>query len=416
MSACFVLVDANSFYASCEKVFRPDLRNRPVVVLSNNDGCIIARSSEAKALGIQMGTPYFKIRQQLRQDNVAVFSSNYALYGDMSRRMMTLLREQFPAIEPYSIDEAFADATGVHDVAQRAQEIKQRIWQGLGLPVGVGISTTKTLAKLANHAAKQWPAYGGVVDLRDRQRQKRLLDLMPLAEVWGVGRRLVKQLNTYHIFTAGDLARCSPSWIRRHFSVVLERTVLELNGESCLSLEDIAQPKKQIIASRSFGRPVRDYQEMREAVCEYTAMAAEKLRFENQYCQMLGVSIRGYPHGKQPFYSNARHGFLQVASNDTRDLIALATKLLDCIWQENVNYQKAAILLGAFSQQRQGVLFRENGQMNDERLMKVIDGLNQKKRCTIQLASQGLEKPWKMQRAMLSPARTTNWRDILAVH
>ncbi|XBS70266.1 translesion error-prone DNA polymerase V subunit UmuC [Acerihabitans sp. KWT182] len=291
----YALVDINSFYASCETVFRPELRGRPIVVLSNNDGCVIARSAAAKQLGINMAEPYFKIREQLARCGVAVFSSNYSLYADMSARVMTLLEEMAPAVEVYSIDEAFLDLTGVGfctSLEQFGREVRETVLRCTKLTSGVGIAPSKTLAKLANHAAKKWHKTGGVVDLSSPLRQRKLMALTPVEEVWGIGRRLGRKLRAMGIGTALQLADSPPAFIRKNFSVVLERTVRELCGESCLAVEEMPAVKQQIISSRSFGSRISRYQDMREAVCDYAGRAAEKLRSENSIaakCRFLSA-------------------------------------------------------------------------------------------------------------------------------
>ncbi|VDZ61526.1 DNA polymerase V subunit UmuC [Serratia odorifera] len=304
----FALVDVNSFYASCETIFRPDLRGRPVIVLSNNDGCVIARSAEAKALGIPMGAPYFKIRQETQRLNVAVFSSNYALYADMSARVMDTLEAMAPAVEIYSLDEAFLKLDGMSNgvpLADFGRAVRDRIKRETHLTVGVGIAPSKTLAKLANHAAKTWEQTKGVVDLSDPLRQRKLLALLPVSEVWGVGRRLTRQLQTMGIENALQLADCDTQLIRKTFSVVLERTVRELRGESCLHWEDVAPTKQQIVCSRSFGHRLTNYQHMREAICSYAERAAEKLRGEKRFCRNVSVFIKTSPHAAgEGYYSN----------------------------------------------------------------------------------------------------------------
>ena len=265
----FALVDVNCFYASCETVFRPDLKGKPVVVLSNNDGCVIARSTEAKKAGIKMGAPYFKMRAELTRHAVQVFSSNYALYDDRSHLVMTILEEMAPSVEIYSIDEAFIDLTVVQNcmaLETFGRQVKERIRKETHLTVGVGIAQTKTLAKLANFAAKKWSKTGGIVDLSDPERQKKLLALIDVADVWGVGHRIGKRLNAMGVMTAKDLADQSTESIRKQFSVVMERTVRELRGESCLELESVTPDKQQIMCSRSFGSRISDYDQMREAV------------------------------------------------------------------------------------------------------------------------------------------------------
>ncbi|MEJ4043581.1 translesion error-prone DNA polymerase V subunit UmuC [Erwinia sp. SLM-02] len=415
----FALVDVNSFYASCETVFRPDLKGKPVCVLSNNDGCVIARSAEAKAVGVKMGEPYFKIKDHLRQHRVNVFSSNYALYADMSTRVMTTLEEIAPAVEIYSIDEAFIDLTGVRNcrvLEEFGREIRERVKRDTHLTVGVGIAQTKTLAKLANYAAKTWTRTGGVVDLSNVDRQRKLMALIPVEEVWGVGRRISKKLNAMGIITAKDLSEQSTWIIRKHFNVVLERTVRELRGEPCLALEEQAPDKQQILCSRSFSTRIVDYADMREAVCNYAVRAAEKLREEKQYCRQIAVFIRTSPHAvDEPFYGNQAMSMLLTPSNDTRDIIRAAMNALDRIWRDGHRYMKAGIMLGDFFSHgvSQLNLFDDfKPQLNSEALMQVIDGVNQDGRGRLWFAGQGIRKPWAMKREMLSPGYTTRYQDL----
>nr|WP_314983802.1 translesion error-prone DNA polymerase V subunit UmuC [uncultured Pantoea sp.] len=418
----FALVDVNSFYASCETVFRPDLRGKPVVVLSNNDGCVIARSAEAKKAGIKMGAPYFKMREELTRHAVHVFSSNYALYADMSHRVMTILEEMAPSVEIYSIDEAFMDLTGVHNcmaLETFGRQVRERVRKETHLTVGVGIAQTKTLAKLANFAAKKWSKTGGIVDLSDPGRQRKLLPLIDVAEVWGVGHRIGKRLNAMGVMTAKDLADQSTEAIRKQFSVVMERTVRELRGESCLELESMTQVKQQIMCSRSFGSRISDYDQMREAVCAYAERAAEKLRRENQYCRQIGVFVRTSPHATdEPFYGNQSTGQLLIPTQDTRDIISVAIACLDNIWIEGHRYMKAGIVLGDFFSQgvAQLDLFDEHQpRRNSEELMKLIDTVNKLGSGKLWFAGQGINKAWSMKREMLSPAYTTRITDLPVV-
>lgn len=415
----FALVDVNSFYASCETVFRPDLRGLPVVVLSNNDGCVIARSAEAKAAGIQMGAPYFKMKDDIRRHRVQVFSSNYALYADMSQRVMSVLEEMSPSVEIYSIDEAFLDVTGINNcmsLEQFGRDVREKVRRYTNLTVGVGIGQTKTLAKLANYAAKKWTKTGGVVDLSNVDRQRKLLSLVPVEEVWGVGRRISKKLNAMGITTALQLAESSPWVVRKNFNVVLERTVRELRGESCLELEEFAPVKQQIVCSRSFGERVTDYEVMRQAVCAYAERAAEKLRGERQYCRQIAVFIRTSPHApNEKFYGNQAGSKLQTPTNDTRDIIRVAIEALDRIWAEGHRFMKAGVLLGDFYSQgvAQLGLFDENKpKANSEKLMRLVDGINQSSMGKLWFAGQGVQKAWGMKREMLSPAYTTRISDI----
>ncbi|WP_413676445.1 translesion error-prone DNA polymerase V subunit UmuC [Pantoea dispersa] len=415
----FALVDVNSFYASCETVFRPDLRGRPVVVLSNNDGCVIARSAEAKKIGIKMGDPFFKMKDELRRHRVQVFSSNYALYADMSNRVMTTLEDMAPAVEIYSIDEAFMNLTGMRRykaLEEYGREIRERVYRETHLTVGVGIAQTKTLAKLANHAAKKWTQTGGVVDLSNVERQRKLMALVPVEDVWGVGRRISKKLNAMGIETAKDLAEQSTWIIRKHFNVVLERTVRELRGEPCLELEEFAPTKQQIVCSRSFGSRIIKYEDMREAVCNFAARAAEKLRGERQYCRQIAVFVRTSPHAvDEVFYGNQAMGKLMTPSNDSRDIIRVAMEALDRIWLDGHRYMKAGVMLGDFFSQgvAQLNLFDEfQPQPNSEALMRVVDGLNQSGKGKLWFAGQGVQKSWAMKREMLSPAYTTRYSDL----
>ncbi|ECU6580167.1 translesion error-prone DNA polymerase V subunit UmuC, partial [Salmonella enterica subsp. enterica serovar Bareilly] len=281
----YALADVNSFYASCEKVFRPDLRNKPVVVLSNNDGCVIARSPEAKRLGIKMGVPWFQLKSMKFPEPVIAFSSNYALYASMSNRVMVHLEALAPRIEQYSIDEMFLDIHGIDSCIgfeDFGRQLREHVRSGTGLTIGVGMGPTKTLAKSAQWASKEWTQFGGVLALTpgNPRRTEKLLSLQPVEEIWGVGRRISKKLNTLGITTALQLARTNPTFIRKNFNVVLERTVRELNGESCISLEEAPPPKQQIVCSRSFGERVTTYEAMRQAVCQHAERAAEKLRGE----------------------------------------------------------------------------------------------------------------------------------------
>jgi len=415
----FALVDVNSFYASCETVFRPDLRGKPVVVLSNNDGCVIARSAESKKLQIPMGAPYFKLKDEFRWHGVHVFSSNYTLYADMSNRVMTTLEDMCPAVEIYSIDEAFMCLDGMQrltSLEDLGRKVRARVKQETHLTVGVGIAQTKTLAKLANHAAKKWTRTGGVLDLSNIDRQKKLLALVPVEDVWGVGRRISKKLNAMGITTAKDLAEQSTYIIRKHFNVVLERTVRELRGESCLELEEFAPTKQQIVCSRSFGSRITEYMDMRQAVCAFAERAAEKLRKERQYCKQIAVFVRTSPHAEgEVFYGNQATGKLITPSNDTRDIIRVAMDSLDEIWLDGHRYMKAGVMLGDFFSQgvSQLNLFDEyRPQPNSEALMRVVDGLNQSGKASLFFAGQGIEKSWAMKREMLSPAYTTRFSDL----
>ena len=415
----FALVDCNNFYASCEKLFRPDLKDTPVVVLSNNDGCVVARSREAKLLGIKMGVPVFQIKSEMLRHGILAFSSNYALYTDLSSRVMRTLEEMAPRVEVYSIDEAFLDLTGIESVlslVEFGQQVRERIGHWIGITVCVGIAPTKTLAKLANHAAKKYPGTQGVVDLTNPDRQRRLLALVPVDDVWGVGRRLSKRLNALGITTALDLANASPRAIRDQFSVVLERTVRELNGESCIELEEIPPTKKQIVCSRSFGVKVTQFELLREAVCEYATRATEKLRKEQQQAKVLTVFIRTSPFkDNEPQYSNSASGELLIPSCDTRDFIELANHLLKRIWKDGFRYAKAGVMLSDFYDPgmfQPGLFDDVSIRSNSQQLMSVLDTINQSGAGKVFFAGQGTKKDWSMKREHLSPAYTTRWDQL----
>lgn len=419
----FALIDCNSFYTSCEKLFRPDLRHRPVVVLSNNDGCVVARSKEAKDLGIPMAVPFFKIKNLIKQHRVGFFSSNYALYADISRRVMSTLTQMAPDIEVYSIDEAFLDISSfselysIDDFNRYGHLIRERIDKWIGIPIGVGIAPNKTLAKLANHAAKKYPASNDVVVLLEPHRREKLLKITPVEDIWGIGRRLSQHLHNSGIKTAWDLSCLDPEHARQQFSVILERTVRELNGEACLELDDV-QAKKQILSSRTFGRNISTLSDMRLAVSEYVALAASKLRQQELQTKHLSVFIQTnrHKHNKQ-YYYNSASSYLQLPTDDTRKLTASALRLLSGIWRTGYHYNKAGIMFSDLysSHIYQSQLFDDEvHNMRDRYLMQTIDNLNRRQPDSIRFASQGLstDNQWTMQRRYLSPAYTTRWKDI----
>ena len=416
----FALVDCNNFYASCEKLFRPDLRHTPVVVLSNNDGCVVARSKEAKALGIKMGVPVHHIKPEIRRYGIQVFSSNYTLYGDMSRRVMTTLEALAPKVDIYSIDEAFLDLTGIDRVVSFedfGREVRNTVYQNVGLPVCVGIAPTRTLAKLANYAAKKYPATGGVVDLTDPDRQRRLMARVPVEEVWGVGRKLSARLQTMGIVTALQLADTHLATLRNQFSVVLERTARELNGLPCVPWEDVPAPKKQIMCSRSFGQPLQILSDLEEAVAHFATRATEKLRGGQQYAGELMVFIRTNPFkATAPQYSRSASVKLIQPSQDSRVIVQQALNLLRPMYREGFDYAKAGVMLGELVGESgvQEDLFQaaqeqapDNGR--SERLMAVMDTINRKSRATVYMAREAGPAAYAMRRGHLSPAYTTDW-------
>ncbi|OAE45567.1 DNA polymerase V subunit UmuC [Enterobacter cloacae] len=417
----FALADVNSFYASCEKVFRPDLRDKPVVVLSNNDGCVIARSKEAKRLGIKMGIPWFQLKAMHFPEHVVTFSSNYELYASMSNRVMSHLQELAPRVEQYSIDEMFLDIRGIDNCINYedfGRQLHAHVRSGTGLTIGVGMGPTKTLAKSAQWASKEWSQFGGVLALTtgNPRRTEKLLSLQPVEEIWGVGRRIGKMLNTYGVKTALQLARMNPAFVRKNFTVVLERTVRELNGEACISLEEAPPAKQQIVCSRSFGERINTYESLRQAICQYAERAAEKLRGEKQFCRHISVFIKTSPFAvNETYYGNIASEKLFLPTQDTRDIISAALKALDRIWLNGHRYAKAGVMLNDFTPSgvSQLNLFDEvQPRKHSDALMKALDGINHSGKGKVWFAGRGISPEWQMKREMLSPAYTTRWEDI----
>ncbi|MBU0728203.1 MAG: Y-family DNA polymerase [Proteobacteria bacterium] len=419
MNKVFALVDCNNFYASCERVFNPSLRDKPVVVLSNNDGCIIARSNEAKALGVGMGQPYFKCRDLLRKNGVRVFSSNYSLYGDLSRRVMDVLSQLEAEVEIYSIDEAFlmlpADGSGS---AGYARIIREKILQCVGIPVSVGIAPTKTLAKIANRFAKKNPLHNGVFEITGAGDVDSLLKTVGVEDVWGIGRRYFSLLKLRGIHTAFDLKQADDAWVRKRLTVVGLRTVMELRGIPCISLDETPPSRKSIVCSRSFGRPVESLADLRQAVATYTSRAAERLRAAQLATGCLHVFLATSSFDKnRPVYSASQSVILPETTASTPVLIRHAMACLEKIYRQNCRFQKAGVMFTEIvsGSCRQQHLFAESAR-DDSLLMKALDRINARwGRSTVQYATAGLAKSWHMKRAQLSPAYTTRWSDLPVV-
>jgi len=415
----FALIDCNAFYCSCERICQPELKRVPVVVLSNNDGCIIARTSEAKALGIPMGAPYFKVRDQLRAAGVAVRSSNYTLYADISNRVMRTIADMVPGIEVYSVDECWADLAGVANLEGLGRQVRARLLRDIGMPVGVGISTTKTLAKLANWAAKKWPATGGVVDLTDPARQEKLLRIAPVDEVWGIGRRIAPQLMVLGIKTAWDLAQFDIATLRKTFGVTLERTARELRGVSCLDMNEGPPPKQAICSSKMFGEKLQALAPIREALATYVTRAAEKLRSQQSVCGAIQVGLQTQVHNPhQPRYSNAQSVALPMPTDDTRDILAPALRALDAIYRPGFRYSKCSILLTDLSQRGEVTadLFAPAARAGSDKLMAAVDAINKREgRGTVRLGRVPVDPGWGMKREMKSRCYTTRWDEVIGV-
>ncbi|MEW5786454.1 MAG: Y-family DNA polymerase [Pseudomonadota bacterium] len=423
----YALVDGNNFFVSCERVFDPGLEGRPVVVLSNNDGCAVARSDEAKALGIRMGAPYFQIRELLARHGGVALSSNYVLYGDMSRRMMSVVAHYSPEQEVYSIDECFLRFAGFGhwDLTAHARRLRAQVRQWTGIPVGVGIGPSKTLAKLANHLAKKHPDFreGGVCNLQDLApwHQIRYLSEVDVGEVWGVGPRWAARLGELGIHSAQDLRQADPETLRRRFSVVLERTIRELNGLSCIPLEEAPPARQQIIASRSFGHPVTAKAELLEAVATYAARAAVRLRRDGLAAGAIQVYLATNPFipGEPQYHPATLLGFAAPTA-DTARLIQAARAGLGRIFKPGYRYKKAGVMLVDLlpAGVRQGELFDVGGEPRQERrgrLLEALDSLNARMgRGTLRFAAEGVAQSWGMRRERLTAGYTTDW-DGLAV-
>ena len=422
----FALVDVNNFYVSCERVFKPSLENTPVVVLSNNDGCAVARSNEVKSLGVKMGMPWFKMKDLARQHGIQAYSSNYALYGDMSNRVTSILRDYSPDLEVYSIDESFLRIETVAHLYGGAipmgQQMRHRIKQWTGLPVCVGIGPTKTLAKFANHLAKKNDVFNGVCDLHAMTRPERLEWMwgVEVGEVWGVGSRIRKRLAGMGVDTVLDLRNASPKQMRAQFGVVMERTCNELRGISCLELEDVMPPKQQIMSSRSFGETVETIEELRESVASYLASAAEKLRRQNSVAGAVYVFVLTNRFKEdEPQYNAGITVPMDDATDDTLALTSAALRGLAAIFRPGFRYKKTGVMLTLLSDKgaRQATLFDDPfARAKSEKLMAAMDAINREfGRGTLRSGASGIVQRWAMRAENRSPRYTTRWDELPVV-
>ncbi len=415
----YALVDCNNFYASCQRVFRPELEGQPIVVLSNNDGCIIARSNEAKQLGIPMAAPEYQWQSFFKTHHVHVFSSNYALYGDMSSRVMSILERFHPHVEVYSIDEAFINFSSIPRaiLVEHSSELHGVIKQWLGLSVSVGVAPTKTLAKLANQIAKKDPALNNVCVLLNAQQAQEAMKKMPIGDVWGVGRRWAEALQHNGIRTAADLASADHRWIRQRYSVVLQRTAMELAGISCIKREDTAE-RKQILVSRSFRPKVTDYLQLRQFVAGYVSRAAEKLRTQHSLTKNITIFVRTKAEKLESSHANTRSINLSQYTADTATLIRAAGWAVQQMFQSGHVYYRAGIMLNDLipDKNQQLCLFsKANYTDSSRKRMKLLDDVNQKFGSeTLGFASEPKQR-WQMHQKHLSPAYTTRWDDLLEV-
>ncbi|MBP7735263.1 MAG: Y-family DNA polymerase [Spirochaetes bacterium] len=415
------LVDCNNFYVSCERVFRPGLWKRPVVVLSNNDGNVVALSNEVKEMGLPFGAPFFKVRDLIRGGRVAVFSSNYTLYGDMSRRVMECLARFSPDMEVYSIDEAFLSVPGAGgDPVEYGRMMRDTVKQWTGIPVSIGIAPTKTLAKLASRIGKRDPGCRGVCALIDHARRDAVLEATDVGDVWGVGHQYRQLLYRNGIRTARQLRDAPDKWVRRNMTVVGLRTAWELRGVPCIPFEELPAPKKGIVSSRSFGRPVESLEELREAVAAYVSRAAEKLRAQRSVAGSVTVFLSTNRFKENdPQYSSGISCRLPVPSSYTPRLIQVAGRLLEGIYRRGYRYKKAGVMLYEIMQEGDAQLdlfSRFHDTDRTRSLMGVVDGINRAMgRHTLRFAAEGIIKPWQMRREFLSPRYTTHWDELPVV-
>ena len=406
------LVDCNSFYVSCERLFNPKLRNKPVVVLSNNDGCIISRSTEAKALGIKMGEPYFKAKNIIIKNNVQVFSSNYSLYGDLSRRVMRTLKRFNSEIEIYSIDEAFLDLSNFPDneAENIGKEIRSIVLKWTGIPTSIGIAKTKTLSKVANHIAKK--KQSGVVSLIGIENIDPILEKVEINDVWGIGKQLTKFYHQNGIYNAKQLKNKSNTWIKKSSNVLSSRTAMELKGISCINLETTRSKRKSCVVSRSFGKRIEDFQELKKAIAGYSLNASEKIRSESLVAKSITIFIRTSPFQNQyGFYSNSKTIDLPMATNNSIEIVKAAVSGLETIFKNGYLYQKAGVILSHLSDSNNGKnLFSSEKDEKINSLMKSIDNTNYKYgRSTLSLASAGVQKRWNMRRQYSSKIDTADF-------
>ncbi len=416
----YALVDCNNFYASCERVFNPSLIGKPVVVLSNNDGCVIARSNEAKSIGITMGQPAFQIKELIKKFDVRVFSTNFALYGDMSQRVMNILSEFVPDIEIYSIDEAFLSLKGfdLYNIRDYGMNIREKVTRSTGIPVSIGIASTKTLAKVANHYAKKVPSHNGVFII-DNNNITESLSTFPVGDVWGIGRQYNKMLAKYGINSALDFVNASPQWIRKTMSVVGLRTQEELRGNECYGMELTIPAKKTICTARSFGQMLTEYQPVAEAVANFASRCALKLRKQRSCANILMVFIHTNRHREDlPQYARNRVLKLPSATSSTFEIVEYALLAVKSIFREGFQYKKAGVIVSGIVPENavQNCLFDHVDRKKHSLLLTKVDEINERYgRDTVKLAVLGYKRRWKLRQEQLSPFYTTNWDDIITV-
>lgn len=414
----FGLLDCNNFYASCERVFNPALNGKPIVVLSNNDGCVIARSNESKALGIKMGIPAYQIKDEIQKHNIAVFSSNYTLYGDMSSRVMSILSESVPEIEIYSIDEAFLNLDGINYLPAFGNKIVNRIVRGTGIPVSLGIAPTKTLAKIANKFAKKYPAYNQVCIINTEEKRIKALQITDISDIWGIGSRQIAKLMQHGVRIAYDFTQLPGSWVRKYMTVTGERTWKELQGLSCINMETVPPSKKHICTSRSFGKMVEDFTTMSEAIATHASTCAKKLRQQKSYAMSLMVFIHTNNFRQDlPQYWKNTVIKLPVPTSDTLEIVHHALAGLNTIFMEGYQYKKGGVIITEITSDGvQQNIFDTVDRKKREKLMQALDKINGNFQHHVKLAIQGNGREWKLKQERLSGRYTTDMNEILTIH
>ena len=408
------LADCNNFYVSCERVFNPSLKNKPVVVLSNNDGCIISRSNEAKKIGIKMGEPVFKIKDLISKHDVQLFSTNFALYGDMSSRVMSLLSQFSPSIEIYSVDEAFIDFSGINQRHIVAENLITKIKKSTGIPISIGVARTKTLAKIANHIAKKY-SNNGFFALNSKNYEISILKKFPISEVWGIGHKRAKMLSHYNIYSAYDFIQLNEGWVKKNMSITGLQLLRELKGEKCFNIDKYPRSKKNISSSRTFSNKTDNYEKISKHISRNVSRCAKKLREQKSCAGFIGISIRTSPHDyKQEYLYLSRSAIIDTPTNNTIELIKISMNLLKSIYKENINFSKSKVFIGDIvpSNRVQTNLF--DSKKDRRKLDKSIDAINSSMgRDTIQVLSSGIKKT--KQSNNMSPRYTTRWDELLEI-
>ncbi|MDI9863563.1 Y-family DNA polymerase [Flectobacillus sp. DC10W] len=414
------LVDCNNFYVSCERLFAPELKNKPVVVLSNNDGCVIARSDEAKELGVKMGVSAFEVKDLVQSGKLQAFSSNYVLYGDLSNRVVQTLSQFSNEIEVYSIDESFLNLQGVSDLENYAIQIRTKVRQCTGIPTCVGVASTKTLAKIASRYAKKNHKETGVWILDTPEKIEQVLRATPIEDIWGVGRRYAKMLEAYNMYTAFDFTQTNEHWVRAKMSVVGQRMLYELRGIPCLSVDLVNEPKKNICTSRSFGTMLTQYGPLSEAVSNFAAACAFKLRKQKSVANYVHVFVTTNPFSKhEKQYFNSITITLPVADSDSRVIIKNALLGLSKIYRDGFKYKKAGVIVSGIvpEDEYQLALFSPNPNNNARKVMEVLDAINHSNgRNKLKLAAQGFDRTWKLKNERLSQRYTTRFDELLVIN